>query len=66
MSNAERWLDRHGFPIAGEFENEAGEKLDELLDEAEYVEFEGSVWPRWIFPDGSVVVARFGSWDVEA
>ena len=66
MTDAERWLDRHGFPDAGKFENEAGERLDELLDEAEDVEFEGSVWPRWIFLDGSAVVARFGGWEVEA
>ena len=65
MTDAERWLNAHGFPIAGEFENDAGETLDKLLDEAEDVEYEGSVWPRWIWPDGSAVVARFGSWEVE-
>ncbi len=65
MTDAERWLDRHGFRDAGEYENEAGERLDELLAEAPGVVYDGSVWPRWIFPDGSAVVARFGSWDVE-
>jgi hypothetical protein len=65
MSAAERWCDAHGFPVAGMFENADGERLDELLEEAEDVTFEGSVWPRWRFPDGSSVVARFGSWDIE-
>ena len=62
---AQAWLNSHGFPVAGEFENEAGERLDGLLAEADGVEFEGSVPPRWIWPDGSAVVARFGSWEVE-
>ena len=65
MTDAETWLDRHGFRDAGEYENEAGERLDELLAEAEGVTFKGSVPPRWIFPDGSAVVARFGFWEVE-
>jgi len=57
--------DYNSFKVAGEFENERGERLDELLAEAQGVTFEGAVWPRWQFPDGSAVVARFGSWDIE-
>ena len=65
MTDAEAWLDRHGFQVAGEFENEWGERLADKLDEAEGVIFEGSVWPRGIFPDGSSVTARFCIWEVE-
>ena len=65
MSNAEAYLDAHGFPVAGEFTNTHGEHFSDVLDRAPGVRFEGVVWPRWQFPDGSAVVVRCGSWEVE-
>jgi len=64
LTQEEAWLASHAVPVACEFENERGERLDELLAEAP-VTFEGSVWPRWRFGDGSSITARFGSWEVE-
>lgn len=64
MTHAERWTIEKLFTVAGEFENARGQRLDELLAEAQGVTFEGSVWPRWTWTDGSAIVARFGCWDI--
>ena len=62
MNNAKRWLDQHGFADATAFENEAGERLGDLLDKADGVAFEESMHPRWRFPDGSAIEVRSGTW----
>jgi len=64
-SDAERWLDAHGFAFAGESDDGRREQLDQLLGQEPDVRWEEALWPRWVFPDGSSVVARSGGWDVE-
>ena len=62
---AEQWAAAHGFECPSRYRNIRGELLAEQLDAEPRVRHSGVVNERWTFEDGSAVVLRFVTWEVE-
>ena len=65
MTAAERWARAHGFTSPSMFRHARDERLADLLDAEPHVRHSGVVHERWSFEDGSSVVLRFVTWEVE-
>ena len=65
MTAAKEWTAAHGFDSPSRYRNTRGELLAELLDAEPRLRHSGVVNERWTFDDGSAVVLRFVTWEVE-
>jgi hypothetical protein len=65
MTAAERWATEHGFASPSVFRNARDELLADLLDAEPTVRHSGVVHERWNFEDGSSVVLKFVTWELE-
>lgn len=62
ITDADRWLNAHGFNTETEYRNARGELLADLLDKDPGCTRSGTVWERWTFTDGSAVQLGQSSW----